>query len=393
MWTALSFRRFSVLFLGALAAAMGGVALFNWAVDPFWYYRDIEVEGFNMVKPQFAKVERHVKPEILVRQQPRAIIFGSSFSEIGLDPLNPSFTNDGRLKGYNFGLAGTKWPEEYCAFQFALRKTQLARAVLELWLEDLPLPDCSRVLRELDGPGAGELLLAFRTLRASLSTVSSQRTGKPSHTPEGLYYYVRESTGKDKGFRMYFSARFNSEACNFSPLSAASVAAAPAPKGNPARELELEGLRTLVRMAVERGIELRFVVYPQHAYQLESDALCGEPLDRWDALAQIVAAVEREAAGSDAIQVWNFFAYNEITAEPVGNTMRFWDDPLHFDFVVGNRMLAEMFGAADTPGQPLGVRVSSGALPELRRHYDRQREQFIAAHPGFYPGLRPLIRQ
>ena len=36
---------------GLLALA----ALFNRVVDPFWYYRDLNIPGFNAVKTQFHK--------------------------------------------------------------------------------------------------------------------------------------------------------------------------------------------------------------------------------------------------------------------------------------------------------------------------------------------------
>ena len=85
------------------------IGLFNRIVDPFWYYRDIEIKGFNAIKPKFRRYERHIKPVLLMREQPEAIILGSSYAEIGFDPTSPFFTDHGRLKAMNFALAGAFW--------------------------------------------------------------------------------------------------------------------------------------------------------------------------------------------------------------------------------------------------------------------------------------------
>jgi hypothetical protein len=388
---AVSFRRFSLLLLGWLALLLGAVAMFNRVVDPFWYYRDVEIEGFNLSKPHFANVERHIKPVIFARTRPQAMVLGSSYSDVGLDPLQTDFTRGGKLHGYNLALAGTYWPEEFCSFRFALERTDLRRAVLELRLQDFPVVDCNTILRDFEGPGPGELLLSFRTLRAAVSTVYRQRSEKPSYSPEGLYYLP--GVGVDRAFTIHLINRYSAKGCDLSPVNAPPGTPVPPPKTGPRRELELSGLRQLVRTAAERNVELRLVVYPPHMYWVEADALCGAPIDRWDALQQIATAVEQASHGSDSIQIWDFVSYDERTAEPVSDNMTFWVDSLHFSPRLGNRMLEQMFSPAGDSDQSFGVRVRPGELPALRRRFEQQRQAFIATHPGFYPGLRPLIER
>lgn len=113
----MSLRRYTIALFVLIAMTLAAVAAFNRVVDPFWYYRDIEIAGFNAVKPRFARFERYVKPQLLIREQPQAIILGSSFAEIGFDPLDVHFTDGGRLRGYNFAFAGAGWTLEECAFE------------------------------------------------------------------------------------------------------------------------------------------------------------------------------------------------------------------------------------------------------------------------------------
>jgi hypothetical protein len=383
------FRRFAIGLLAGVLGALALVGLFNRIVDPFWYYRDLSIDGFNAVKTKFRRFERDVKPSIVAREKPQAIILGSSFAEIGLDPRNPYFTDHGRLTGYNFGIAGAGWDMNRCYFEFALRNAAPKRVVLGIPLTDLPAVDCSLQLAKMGNPGIGPLLFSASALRASVQTVLEQRKQRPSHTREGLYFYGRGRGAAERNFIEMFSARLPSQSCNLREIGSARTGVAPV--ASPKRTLDLTGLRQVVREAVAHGVELRLVVYPQHVYNLELDALCGRGLDRWDALDQMARAVEEASGGSSLVQLWEFFGYNDVTGEQVSPDMKLWQDPQHFNVEVGNLMLAEMFDGPPA-GQPvIGQRVVPGALAEAQHRYEAGRRAFIDAHPWFYPGLHRLV--
>jgi hypothetical protein len=383
------FRPFGIWLLAGLLGALALVGLFNRIVDPFWYYRDVSIDGFNAVKTKFRRFERDVKPSIVAREKPEAIILGSSFAEIGLDPRNPSLTDHGRLTGYNFGIAGAGWNLTRCDFEFSLRNAEPKRIVFGIPLTDLPAVDCSGQLATMGNPGIGPLLFSASALRASVQTVLEQHKQRPSHTREGLYFYARAQGAAERSFTEMFSARLRPQSCNLRELGSARTGIAPL--ADPKRPLDLAGLGQVVREAVARGIELRLVVYPQHVYNLELDALCGGGLDRWDALDQMARAVEEASAGSPLVQLWEFFGYNDVTGERVSPDMKLWQDPQHFNVEVGNLMLAEMFDGPPAGQLVLGQRVVPGAQAEARRLYDAGRRTFIDAHPWFYPGLSRLV--
>lgn len=382
------FRRFALWLLFGLLGTLALVGLFNRVVDPFWYYRDVSIDGFNAVKTKFRRFERHVKPAIVAREKPEAIVLGSSFAEIGFDPRNAFFTDRGRLPGYNFGIAGAPWAMTRCYLEFALRNAEPKRIVVGIPLGDLPAVDCGENLKTMGNPGIGSLLFSAKALRASIQTVLEQRTERPSHTREGLYNYARATGTAQRGFSEMLAARLRQQSCELRKLGSATTGMDPVAAAT--RALDLVGLRQLVRTAVERGIELRLVIYPQHVYNLELDALCGAP-DRWDALEQMAKAVAEAGNGSGLVQLWEFFGYNEITGEPVSPDMKSWQDPQHFNVEVGDMMLGEMFGGSKGEGTAIGRHVVPGAQDVARTRFDAARRAFIRANPGFFSRLRQLL--
>ena len=323
---AMTFQKFTLRLVFGVFLLLALVGLFNRVVDPFWYYRDIEIKGLNTVKTKFRRFERHVKPALLVREQPQAIILGSSFSEVGFDPTNPFFTDNGRMSSMNFALAGASWEMVQCDFEFAVTHATIKRALIGFHPGNLPAADCAKDFASLGKISTGELLFSDRALLASLQTIQEQDE-KPSHTREGMYFYAREAAGVDNRFKEYYRARArkNPQCLN----AATSNASGLIPDAR--IPLDLSGLRQLIKTARQHGVELVLFAYPRHAYSLELDQQCGEQSARWQAMKQIAHAAE-EAADGSAVRIWNFDAYNDITAEPVSTHTRYWQDPDHFNF-------------------------------------------------------------
>jgi hypothetical protein len=387
----LPFRRFAFRLLVGLALLMAAVGLFNRAVDPFWYYRDVSIEGFNAVKTKFRRFERHVKPAILARERPEAITVGSSLSEVGFDPGNAAFTSRGELKGFNFAVAGGPWQVIQCYFEYALAHAPIKRAVVEVRPMEQADSDCAGRGAGLDIATFGELLFSSRALRASVQTILEQGKEPASHTAAGQYFYARNDPGVESRFRELLGQRFRADQCNREVFREGAAAAAPPARGGPARRLDLSGLREVVESARGKGIELRLVVHPRHAYDYEMDALCGEAVDEWDALAQIAAVVQEASGGDDRIQLWTFAGYNPVSGEPVREGMKFWQDPIHLNHEVGDMMLQAMFPQPDSGTPVIGSRVTPDNVAALRQRFEADRRSFVEANPWFYPGLRALL--
>ena len=387
----MSARRYTLLLFLLTAMALAAVAAFNRVIDPFWYYRDIEIDGLNAVKPRFARFERHVKPALLVREQPQAIVLGSSFAEIGFDALDKSLTDDGRLRGYNFAFAGGGWDLEQCALEYALKHAPVKRVVLGISPGALPLADCGKVWQGMSASSA-ELLLSANALDNAIRTVTEQRRARSSHTREGRYLYTRDVPGAASRFREYFrrdgvaQARCAAERLN-TPARVLPRTIAPA------ADMDLAGLRAVIRAVRAYGADLALVVYPRHALSLELEFACGDAMTRWRhiaAMARVVAEEARDntqATPQGSVSLWVFDGYDAPRGERVlGREPALWQDPEHFNYELGARMLAAIYRGE----QGFGTQVLPGNIDTVYAQLLAQREQFLAATDWFYGDLRAL---
>ena len=384
----MSTERFVVSLLFMTGLSLGLVGALNRLVDPFWYFRDIEVSGLNAVKTKFRWYERHVKPAVVARERPEALIFGSSYAEIGFDPTNPAFTAQHALRGYNFGVAGASWEDTFCYVDFALRHTPVKRIVLGVHPGALPVTDCSKIQRELAGPGWSELLFSATALNASLSTLLEQRRDSPSHTREGLYFYTRGDAAAERHFREGLRSRLDAlpdchleQAPTLRPLESPTTS----------EPLDLSAVEYLIRAAREQGVDVELVFYPRHVFALELAAQCGRLPFLWEALRQTAALLDSSARGV-SINAWEFFGYNEVTGERVSNAMHYWQDPEHFNYEMGNLMLDEVFGKdRRNDDERLGRSLSLPSLEQRVPAFWQERAQFIESHAWFYPQLQAFV--
>jgi hypothetical protein len=394
----MSENRYVMILLGSLALLLGITAAFNRIVDPFWFFRDIEIPGFNLGKPEFHKFERHIKPAILRRNQPQAVIFGNSYAEIGFDPTAPAFTEDGMLRGFNFAMAGSDWTRLYCSVVFALNHTPMKRAVIGLpyWnLRNLPKPDCGTLFAEIQQVPLPTLLLSTDALRASWKTVRKQRRTR-THTPEGLYFFTRDQNSKrEKLFNSELLeeiSRINTSAkeCAAKIRLGAENRLASVPKWTaPAKGSDMSGLGSMLELLAEKHVELKLVVFPLHVLPMEAHILCGNPLGRWQALSRIAALVDdiNRRTGSN-IEFWDFQGTSAYLTETIrNNTTRYWQDTGHFNPEIGNIMLDTMFHRRSGPlpgeSEPFGIMLSEASVVERFEEFFRYRREFLATHPAF----------
>ena len=358
------------------------IVAFNRVVDPFWYYRDVSIDGFNAIKPKFHNFERHVKPLLVQRIQPNSLIFGSSYAEIGFDPLHPALSSTG--KSYNFALAGAQWEMVSCDVLFALSEdSALHQIVLGIHPQAMPLKDCKADIAKMEAPNRIAFLFSSDAFKSSISTVLEQNKQEETHTKEGLYLLNRGHSGTAGRFSEVFAKYF--KPCKIDKVSSKMPSAHQPNQAN----LDLKGLREIVHKAVERGITLKLVVYPRHALTFEQEYQCGTRQARYDALAQIVSLVEAER--SNLVEVWDFEVYHTIGTETISDAPSiYWQDNAHFNTEFGNLMLDEMF---DMKQPKFGVRLTSLNLKTREAKEINDRETYLREHPEFLQQLESLLPQ
>jgi hypothetical protein len=375
-------------------ALLAALAAFCYLVDPFWYYREPSIPGFNAVKPEFKRYERHVKPRIVRRERPESLVFGNSYAEIGFDPLHPALTRPDRNgRGYNFGLAGADWERVYCSVLFALEHAAPKRIVLGFQPgHPLRAVDCGTLFAEMEHLPAGALLLSGKAIKASIRTVRGQRK-KPTHTAEGMFYYTRfEVDEVERRFRADF-ARYLGNLKPDAPCLLKPSAAAVPPDFDPPKaksvSADLAGLHDLAGRLVRAGVEARLVAYPVHALRAEADIACGFANLRWDALLSVARTVREADPEGRWVEVWDFQGYDPDLFEPIrDNQTRLWQDVGHFNHEFGDRLLDRMFGLG---GDAFGSRVEPAEVPALREAFFRDRAAFLASHPGFMGEFAALV--
>jgi hypothetical protein len=376
--------------IGAILILVGAVGVFNRIVDPYWYFRDVEIAGFNRDKPKAPGNDRLVKPALLARLKPEALIVGSSFAEIGLPALHPGFTRNGQLTSFNLGTPAATWGEVYCLAMFSLRLPQVKRVVVGVsGIDSVACPDDD----ELTRVDYGKLLFSRKAFDASRDTLRQQ--GRPAAmTREGMWTYGRnvQRLQADDEVAANFALELASALCPNAleeprPMDPALIGRTPPAPGTAA------GLRNLIRQALANKVELVLLFYPTHVLFNEIERRCQSPEAHWVWLWHAVS-IAREEAGdtSQLVQVWDFFGYGPLNAERMhaGKPMRdrLWQDFGHFNVEIGTAAFNAIYlGAGD-----YGTRVTSDNFDQLVARTEDERRAFLAANPWVAPELVELVR-
>ncbi len=327
-----------------------------------------------------------------MRDQPEAIILGSSFSEIGFDPTNPVFTEHGHLKSMNFALAGAPWGMVQCDFEFAVSHAPIKRALVGFIPGNLPLVDCEKDFSSIGQVSTLQLLFSDQALQASIDTVLDQKNKKPSHTREGMYFLpAQHNYSADHGFREILLQRvkeYRRSDPNSQCLKEADVSGKPIDL-SAGEKFDLGGLQRMIRTARKYGIELVLFAYPSHAYMLELEEQCEDRNAKWQAMKQISSMIDAQGEGTEQLRAYQFYAYNDITAEPVeGAHWEYWHDPGHFTSEMGNLLLADMF-TGQAP--KLGRILSPATIDTDYLNFLKGRTEYLKLHPEFQGDLKKLL--
>ncbi|MDD5035085.1 MAG: hypothetical protein PHE55_10030 [Methylococcaceae bacterium] len=391
-------KSYAIACIAALTLLLVFTVAANRIIDPFWYYRDIDIPGLNAARTQFSRYERHIKPIILQRQQPQAVIFGSSFLEIGFDPLHPALTRSGKEAGYNFSMGGASWDLVYCNVIYALEHTDLHLAIIGLHPTAKPKVEC----KDRGEISQTKLLLSWAALKSSWQTVRNQGKG-PSHTPQGRLMHklhkpeTIESTFGGGGFAsMVF--HYDRRTCLQDPPRAMAESRELAPRwSHPDEGGDLEGLRDLMNRLADKNVAVKFVIYPLHALGQEMAIVCGDVSNRWDYLWRMAGMMENlQAQRGIPIELWDFQGMSAFLTEPIRNRQtRYWQDVGHFNVEMGDKMLDILFSGQDTgpmqEGDIFGIRLSPEAVVRRYDEFYLNRRRFIAANPGFHEALAKLM--
>jgi hypothetical protein len=376
---------------------MFATAAFNRVVDPFQYFGAPRIPGFNEVKSRLRFFEREVKPSVVRREQPEAVILGSSIAAIGFEPLHPALTRDGRAKSYNFAMAGAPWKEVFCDLEFVLAQTRAKRIVFGMVAQPMPDEDCVLTLAGMNENRLPAVLLSPQVVQHSLKTLRSQDPHEPqTHTPEGRYLFFCGDPRVEQRARVFFEANLRAKNCSEERLRRSLDEPAKPFPPDASTPFDLSGLERIVAQVSGRDVQLRIVFYPRHVVGAEADYLCGEEAQRWSAMYHIARYLEAHPPVPPAsLELWDFQGYGPPFDEPLGGGVpTYWQDLIHFNPVLGDRMLDAMFGRGAPGSDPVtgfGYRVDSATVAARRAWLAGERAAFLRTHPETWDTLMRLV--
>jgi hypothetical protein len=144
----------------------------------------------------------------------------------------------------------------------------------------------------------------------------------------------------------------------------------------------------MIATAKQYHVELVLFVYPRHAYSLELDNQCGKQDSHWRAMKQVASLIETEA-GLDQVRAWQFYGYNKLTTEPIGTTAKYWQDSRHFNFEMGDLMMADMFGKNPAESK-FGRQITTKNIEADFQDFVQGRFEYLQQHPEFHTELQKL---
>jgi hypothetical protein len=371
----MAYKRYTLALLAIFLPVLTVVPVINWIVDPFWYFRNIEVRGFNMIKPSYHLYERQVKSALVSKLHPEAVILGSSFAEIGLPVTHAGFTNGGQLKSYNLSLPWAHGEELYCYALFALAQPGVKRLVLGGFNPEAA--PCTKY-QNLGEADYAKLLLGKTAFRATLETLRHQDVRQES-TADGMWSYqrYRDVFRNDGDIMANFADSFRGKLCQ-SPQPNRKLNYGLIDHSKPPRDASTAGMRNIIRLALKNNIQLILIDFPKHVFFYEQERECGRTEADWSALWRIASIVEEEAApGSRQVELWTFYGYQEINGEKIyaGTAMadRLWQDDGHFNPEVGMVAFDAIFGSNHT----FGHKVTTRDFDRILAEGESQRRAFL----------------
>jgi len=390
------YRTFFLILLGA--ATLGALGLTSWVnpwrVTPapwsdsgFEPYRDIEGNWNATTKTGLVRSERW-----------DAALFGSSRTDIALDPRHPAFEG---LRCANLGLNAAGIGENHAIFSYFMdHEESPCLVVFSIDPGDISTPDRKRFkgdfpLSPLD-PASDpvERELRYRAgvtaLAACGETISRRLRDQPAeHTPQGF----RRNAEFPEDQRRLVASLYLPVTYRYALKHKRTDALNP-------HKLAL--VDDIIRRCREKGARLVFFIPPNQALFMLTFRELGDPdpffaRDR-RALAERVAAANAAAPDAPPVELWDFLDAHPLNCQPLpppddpAAHMEDWLDIYHSAHPIGNLMLDRLLPENPSPvSPPYGVLLAPDLVDSRVAAIASGLDAYAAAHPGDIAFLRNTL--
>ena len=341
---------------------------FTWIIDPYGVSPvRVHWDRINRFKPKRLDIDRLIKPYEVWRRQPRTVFLGTSRI---LQSMNPSaLDGTGYAPAYNASIPASSLGMNASHLrQYVELNPRLRTVVVELFLYNFlgqGQEHAPKTLAEYVGNTA-TLFVSADVLWASIQTlVYNLWTPVPCYEikPRGYFYYPpgHDAKGTFDGYPAGIWRQHEGRR-----------------NGLRLHEPAFEALREIVALGRTHGLDVIFVVTPNHAY----DDYYLDAVHAWSTVEEWLIRVT-----SAAPVVYSFSQPNAWVYEPVSSRMRYWNDPYHFSIEMGQGMQQALAGSPgrDTPDDfmvrlsPEGARAHVASRKAAIGRWAAQNPDFVAA--------------
>lgn len=385
--------RYLIHFLLAFVSIAIAMLSFNWFADPYAIFHTASREGQTAQQPALILNERIFKTVGLARQKSDVIFLGTSRTDIGIGPEHQSFS---AKRVVNLATFGQPIRESQRLMQLAVQYAEPKTIIigLDFFAFNALFPSPSDFSEE-NFDASRRLKLAF-SISTSVDAwkLLRRKTADSGDCCDLNGFRTAQDTRQFVGnYRQRFASNEQSYLMEkYLPFPECAYAYT-SPKARTTSTLD--EFRTMVRLAHQHGIDLRFFIPPSHARQWETLAAAGlwEKWEEWKRLVVRTNEDEAQHAGHSAFPLWDFSGYDTISSEAVpvaGDTtlMRWYTDSAHFTPAAGELVLDRMFGvnvAKRKITDDFGVQLTSANLDAhletiraARQHYRETHAKDIA---------------
>lgn len=381
-----------ILTLGMVSA----VAVFNVVVDPYGIFDLATIEGFNRIKSRAEQRGELFKRYNAERMRPNGLVLGNSRAEIGFNPDCNAWPDVARPV-FNMALPGAGLPTAVRELADILRYTSPRIIVVGLDFVDFRVkPDARPNPLPLVFPSRWqrfrERFTALFTLDAlidSFYTIADQHNPYSTSLTASGFNPMHDYTAiaHSDGYYVMFRQRDQENAEDYvhGPKTVFLRDGRPAP--------DFGNVMQIVSFARDKGIPVKFVMYPYHAHTLVLFHLTGlwPAYEAWKK--ELIKLLDRSKGG---VELWDFSGFSSYTSEEVpqpGDThteMHWYWEGGHFKSALGDLMLARMF----QPKQrkvAWGVRLTRANLKEKLEEERAARDTYEQTHPKDVTELSSIL--
>ena len=337
---------------------------FVWLVDPYGVSPVlVDLPHVNRHKPKRIDIDRLIKPYEVWLHQPATVFLGTSRIHQSIDPAILDGTE--LAPGYNGSIPASSLSLNVAHLrQYLELAPGLHHVYAELFLYNFlgqPQPPVNKtwsgfVLDSLglhvsaDAVWAGVLTIAYNFL---VNT-------PPVQVKPGGYFSYRPGHDARVSFDGFAAGIWKQHETRTGGLQI--------------HEPAMQAFRDLIRVATERGVSIRFLYTPNHAY----DDYYIEAVGGWSAVENLLTRVSSEA------EIYSFAQPNAFVYEEVSRRMTYWYDPYHFSLEMGRAIQDTLLGRSrpDLPSNFM-VRLTPDVVPRLVRDRREAIRSWADRHPDF----------